>query len=30
VIKSRIDELFGDDFDYEGVPSFRRKVVTAE
>ncbi|WP_394672578.1 hypothetical protein [Limnobacter sp.] len=30
VIKNRIDELFDDDFDYEGVPSFRRKVVTAE
>lgn len=30
VIKSRIDELFDDDFDYDGVPSFRRKVVTAE
>lgn len=30
VIKARIDELFGDEFDYEGVPSFRRKVVTAD
>lgn len=30
VIKNRIDELFGNDFDYDGVPSFRRKVVTAE
>lgn len=30
VIKVRIDELFGDEFGYEGVPSFRRKVVTAE
>lgn len=30
VIKARIDELFGDDFDYEGIPSFWRRVVTAE
>lgn len=32
VIKARIDELFGDgdDFDYEFVPSFNRKVVAAE
>lgn len=30
VIKARIDELFGDDFDYEEVPYFQRKVVTAE
>lgn len=29
VVKGRIDELFDDDFDYEGVPSFRLKVVTA-
>lgn len=30
VNKSRIDDLFDDDLDYDGVPSFRRKVVTAE
>ena len=30
VIKNRIDELFDDDFNYEDVPSFQRKVVTAE
>jgi len=30
VIKNRIDEVFGNDFDYENVPSFRRKVATAE
>jgi hypothetical protein len=29
-IKERIDELFGDEFDYENVPSFHRKVVVAE
>ncbi|MGH1486504.1 MAG: hypothetical protein ACRBCI_09810 [Cellvibrionaceae bacterium] len=30
VIKARIDELFGDDFNYEEVSSFEHKVVTAE
>ena len=30
VIKERLDELFGDEFDYENVPSFHKKVVVAE
>jgi len=30
VIKDRIDELFGNEFDYENVQSFHRKVVVAE
>ncbi|MTJ02660.1 hypothetical protein [Idiomarina piscisalsi] len=30
VIKSRIDEVFGDDFDYENVPSFWRQVAPIE
>lgn len=30
VIKSRIDEVFGNGFDYEHLPSFRRKMATAE
>lgn len=29
VIKSRIDELFGEEFDYENVPSFHRRVKIA-
>lgn len=27
IIKARIDELFGDEFDYKDVPSFKRRVV---
>ena len=27
IIKDRIDEVFGDDFDYDSVPNFRHKVV---
>lgn len=30
VIKERIDELFGNEFDYENVQSFHKKVVVAE
>ena len=30
VIKERIDELFGDEFDYENVQSFHKKLVVAE
>lgn len=30
VIKDRIDALFGDEFDYDGVPSFEQQVVAAE
>jgi len=30
LIKDRIDEVFGDSFDYEEVPSFKRKVIRAE
>lgn len=30
VIKERIDDLFGDDFDYEDVPSFHRKIMVVE
>lgn len=29
VIKNRIDELFGEEFDYENVPSFHRRVKVA-
>lgn len=28
IIKNRIDIVFGDDFDYENFPSFRRQVIT--
>ncbi|MEJ1418566.1 MAG: hypothetical protein RPU91_16035 [Candidatus Sedimenticola sp. (ex Thyasira tokunagai)] len=30
VIKERIDELFEDEFEFDNVPSFHRKVVVAE
>jgi len=30
IIKSRIDVLFGDEFDYEALPYFKRKVVVTD